>query len=189
LTVILVALVAMMVALASSSLIGLLGTFHPAGIDHHGLFLAHTSFWVATGVSLLGKLKLRLDGQASAAPRTVDASIVAGLVPFALMAAVTLFSWPQQVFTASAVAVPVSFLLFVRFLLSSAERQGRADLAAQAGRLFRFAANMLLIALIGAATSAISPAIGSLLLVGSMLASCVAAARYGRLLFEMRRPA
>jgi len=187
LTVVLVALVAMMVAPAAWSLIRLLGKFHPAGIDHRGLFLADTTFWVATGVSLLGKLKLRLDGQASAAPRVVDASIVAGLVPLAVMAAVSLFAWPQQVFTASVVAVPVSFLLFVRFLQSSAERQGRVDLAARAGRLFRFARNMLIIALIGAATSAFEPLIGSLLIVGAMLASTVAAARYGRLLFEMRR--
>jgi hypothetical protein len=187
LTVVLVALVAMMVALASASLIGVLGKYHPAGIDPRGLFLAHASFWVATGVSLLGKLKLRIDGQASAAPRTVDASIVAGLVPMAVMTAVTLFAGPQAVSNASVVAVPVSFLLFVRFLQSSADRLGRADLAARAGRLFRFALNMLIIALVGAAFTLLDPAIGSLLIFGAMLASCFAAVRYGKLLFEMRR--
>jgi hypothetical protein len=144
-------------------------------------------FWIATVISLAGKLQVRLDRRRPAEGRNLDGSIAAGLIPLGILASLKWLPNPGVVYMAAATCVPVSFLFFARFLRGFCERFDRPDLVARAGRLLRFSTGVLAVALFGFGLLWLDALLGSLFILAAYLAGGVAALWYAGLLSALRR--
>jgi hypothetical protein len=182
-----IAMVTIVMSLAAASLISVMYMGTPQQFKNPWLTAAGVAFWIATVISLLGKLKICFDRQLLAEPHYLDWSLLAGVAPYVVLCSLTFLPIPGQVFALSMLGVPVSFLLFVRFLSSLAEQYDRHDLVHRARRLLSISSGALAVTLFGALFMLIAPAVGALFVVVAYLTSLVPAFLYAQLLVRLRR--
>jgi len=187
LLIITIAMVTIVMSLVAASLSSMMYMGTPQQFENPWLAAAGAAFWIATVVSLVGKLKICFDRKSLAEPRYLDWSMLAGVAPYIVLGSLILLRFPGQVFALSMLGVPVSFLLFVRFLWSLAEQYNRHDLVHRARRLLSLSSGVLAVTLFGVLFMLIEPAVGALFVVVAYLTSLVPAFLYARLLAEMRR--
>jgi hypothetical protein len=179
-------LAAMVLSMATSSFLGAKAQGQP--IDPTTMKFLSGAFIAGSIVSLVGKGKIRLDRPLFAEPQWLDYSIGAGFLAYALGISTIVLQWPDVIYVLSMTAIPVSFLLFLRFLSSLAEQYDRPDLMRRSHGLFQLSAGTLATTVLGYGLI-LTPAalVGVLFVFFSLLAACVAAFSYARLLAEFRR--
>jgi hypothetical protein len=181
------AMVTFVMSLAAMSLISLKYMGQPNQFQNPWMFGASAAFWISTLVSLIGKLKMGFDRESLAKPQYLDWSMLAGAAPYIVLGLRLFLPLPGEAFLFSMLGVPVSYLMFVRFLRTLAEQYDRCDLVRRADRLLNFSLGVVPTALFGFLFMLIVPGIGAAFVVASYLASLVPAFWYARLLVEMRR--
>jgi hypothetical protein len=182
------ALAAMVMAMATSSILGARAASRGESIGMSAVGFLQAVIAVAILVSLLGKAKLRLDRRLYAEPEWLDRSIAAGLFPFLLAVSTLLLHWPDYLYLASLLGIPISFLCFLRFLRSVAEQYDRADLVRRTHSQMHVGLATVVMGVVGyLLLRTPGEALGVLLTFGVMIAGYVVAFRYARLLAEFRR--
>jgi hypothetical protein len=181
-----VAMVTMVMCLAAMSLVGAINIGRP---DYKSpwMIVWYVVFVIANVVSLLGKLKMRFDHEALAEPNFLDASLLAGVAPYVVWGSIFWLPFPGESAIASVLGIPISFLLFVRFLRSFSAQFDRPDLVRHAARLLKFSAVVLAVALFGFGLLWVQAALGMLCILGAYFAGAVSAYWYAQLLVALRR--